>query len=253
MAPGRQRILPTMRNLPCCIAIAAALATAGVAAAEEHPIVKGLTPQSVIDKSIAYHDPKGRWWASTNTVALDQPRPDGTTTRTEFTLHPGYDFDLTGSAGEETLSATIRSDECTIKKSEGSEHYAAWDCERLKLMRDYYSYLFNAPMNLLDDKGTIEPVVRSRTFMQKTVHSVRVEYGGESPVWYYFFDPETFALVGCSFSKGGLEQDGEYLDYQGEIEGDGVRLPKTRIWWTWANHRKLGIDDIASVRSAPAE
>ena len=253
MTHGRQRILRAMRILPLSLAVAAALTTPGSAAAEQHPIVEGLNPRVLIKKSIAYHDPQGRWWTSSNTIAIDQPRPDGSTTRTQFTLHPGYDFDLSGQSDGQSFAAWLRGDECRIDKAEGSGRFASMDCTRLKLMRDYYSYLFNAPMNLLDESGTIAPVVREREFLGKTVHSVRIEYGGDSPVWFFFFDPETFALVGCSFSKGGLEKDGEYLDYQGEVGGDGILLPKQRIWWTWADHRKLGVDDIAFIRSAPAE
>ena len=250
MLHRRQRILAAMRILPAVLVIAAAFSAAE---AQDGDVRDALTARALIEKSIAYHDPGGRWWTSVNTIELDQPRPDGSTTRTQFRLHPGYDFDLSGEADGQTFAAWLRDDECRIDKAEGSGRFASMTCDRLRLMRDYYSYLFSAPMNLLDESGTIDPVVREREFLGKKVHEIRIDYDEDSPVWFFFFDPETFALVGTSFSTGGLEKDGEYLDYQGEIERDGVRLPKTRVWWTWKDHTKLGVDDIISLRSADTE
>ncbi|HEY7862744.1 MAG TPA: hypothetical protein VIE39_03740, partial [Thermoanaerobaculia bacterium] len=50
--------------------------------------------------------------------------------------------------------------------------------------------------------------------------------------WFFYLDPETCALLGHRFFHDEAARDGEYTVLSGEIEGQGLRLPRVRKWYT---------------------
>jgi len=215
----------------------------------------GVPARDLIERSIAYHDPDGVWWSSVRTIELHQPRDEGPARRTRFTLFPDAAvFDLYTEEGTASASGRLDADTCSIE-FEGAdpvtsrERFATLDCGRLRLYRAYYGYLFNAPMNLLDEAATVAPEFVTTSFPgHGAVHAVRVTYGDDQPHWEYYFHPETAALLGCRFTRDPEWKSGEYIVFSGEIESDGVRLPRERAWYLNDGGKWIGSDVVESLR-----
>jgi len=212
--------------------------------------------RDLVERSIAYHDPGGIWWSSVRTVELHQPRDGGPTQRTRFTLFPdAASFVLRTEEGGAAVSGRLDADTCSLAYEGDTglsrKRFADLDCGRMRLYRSYYAYLFNAPMNLLDAAGRMAPDVIETTFMERAVHAVRITYADDQPSWEHYFDPATAALVGCRFTRDPEWKSGEYIVYTGEIEADGVRLPRERAWHLNDGGKWLGSDRIDELHVRP--
>jgi hypothetical protein len=224
--------------------IVALLAAVG-AEAERVP-----SPSEVIDATIRYHDPNGRWFASHNTLVLKQTRPGGHSEKAvSFTLYPSPDrFRLTFGQDGHVVTGEFNGSSCVTEpetlSEEEKELFRRFDCEGLPFWLDYYGYLFSAPMNLRDEGAEVAPVVVKEALEGRDAYRVTVGYGEGQPVWEYFVDVSTFELLGCRFSSGGERKDGELIVYEGEVESNGVRLPKKRSWYLHADGSLIGVDTI---------
>ena len=129
--------------------------------------------------------------------------------------------------------------------------------ERMRLHREdglfwqsYYGLLIGLPMKLRDPGTRIDPEPVSTTFDGKDVLSIRVSYDPEvgQDTWYFYFDPDSAALIGCRFYHDESANDGEYIVLEGLIEANGMRLPRHRRWYVNEDDRFLGADEIVALR-----
>ncbi len=210
--------------------------------------------KALLSRAIAYHDPNAVWASSTIRIDWIGTGNDGSErVAVQFTLHPdGSTFELSGRYRGSTLEY----------RTEGSEWSATvdgesnLDTETLKRMRldredgfywrSYYGFLTGLPMKLSDPGTLIDPEPIDTTFNGERVLALRVTYDPEvgTDSWYFYFDPETAALVGCRFNHDEAANDGEYIVLDGVIESGGVRLPRKRSWYTNKENRFLGADEI---------
>lgn len=138
----------------------------------------------------------------------------------------------------------------------GSRKVSEEDSLRLRLReatlyRDYCEYLYGMPMKLLDPGTILDPRVKSLRFNGRVVWQLEVTYDPEvgNDTWYFYFDHDTFALVGYKFYFDESQNDGEYITLDSEIvdETSGMRLPKTRVWYYNTDDKYLATDDIISL------
>ena len=97
----------------------------------------------------------------------------------------------------------------------------------------------------LRDKGTkIQEKVTTTAFQGQEVLSMKVTYDEEvgADIWYFYFHPMTYALVGYRFYHDETANDGEYIPLEGEEIINGIRFPKTRTWYVNKDDRLLGTD-----------
>jgi len=66
-------------------------------------------------------------------------------------------------------------------------------------------------------------------------------------IWYFYFHPETYALVGYRFYHNESANDGEYILFSGELESYGIRIPQTRKWYTHKEDKYLGADTLETL------
>ena len=123
-------------------------------------------------------------------------------------------------------------------------------CERLTTMANYYTYLWGLPMKLRDP-GTVLGRVTATTFedrLSTTSGSPTKPRVGED-IWYFYFDRETFALVGYRFYHDEAKNDGEVIFLEDEVAAEGLRLPKKRTWVTHKDEKILGTDTLVEIPS----
>jgi len=225
------------------------------------------TPQQLVEKSIAHHDPRGVWHTGrirlrVQTTYSDElaARAGDKETTLSLTLSPHHEeFGYVKEAGADTIDIRMRRGQSTMIVN-GSADVSEADKERLRLReavtyRDYCEYLYGMPMKLEDPGTILAPTVGSVRFNDREVWQLKVTYdpdvGGDT--WYFYFDPETAALVGCRFYHDESKNDGEYIVFAREIvdAANGLRLPQARAWYTNADDKHLATDTIASMSAAP--
>ena len=120
------------------------------------------------------------------------------------------------------------------KTSEIESQRGRTPCELAAFYKDYYTYLFGLPMKLKDDSTNISEVVERKTFKGKEYLVLKSSYDEAlgSDVWYFYFDPETYAMEIYQFFKtenGIMKKDsGEYILLSEEKTIDGIKMPKVR-------------------------
>lgn len=241
-----------MRAFPASTAALAFLALfTGPATANELP-----SASELLERSIRYHDPEGRWGSEPLELTLLGTRPGGPDrmTRIEIDLAHGVFTWATERDGNE-LAARVEGDsiEATMNGSsqipaEARETYRLSDADVLR-KRDYYTYLWGLPMKLRDPGTRIDETVSATEFQGRRVLALRVTYDPEvgGDVWYFYFDPQSAALVGYRFFHDESQNDGEYITTEGEVRAGGLRLPDNRAWYYNSDDGYLGTDSVVSA------
>lgn len=217
-----------------------------------------ITPgaNEVIAKSIQYHDPMGLLERKSVTLSLTETRPGGSDRQTVVDINSakryfsmlrkvdGTEVRMTQDKDRFEFALNGRKD---LTDKERSEHRL--NVDRLTTMRDYYHYLWFLPMKLNDPGTVVDEEVKSREFFGREALEIRVSYTPEvgSDIWYFYFDPVSFGLIGYRFYHDESANDGEYILLEEEIVFGGVRLPQQRSWYTHQDGTHLGTDVLTDL------
>ena len=211
----------------------------------------------LVERSIAFHDPGGTWGSRAIDMVWFGTGSDGGE-RVSVELHFGADqsdFAFSGRYGGSSIEYETTAEGWSAsvdgQSSSDAETLARMRLDREDGMfwRSYYGFLAGLPMKIRDPGARLDPEVAETTFEGRDVHAVRVTYDPEvgGDTWYFYFDPETAELVGCRFYHDESVNDGEYITFEGLVEGGGLRLPRYREWYTNEGDRFLGSDEVSSV------
>jgi len=101
-------------------------------------------------------------------------------------------------------------------------------------------------MKLRDPGTIIAPTVWTETINGSEYLKIKVTYDPEvgGDIWYFYFDPDTYALSAYRFYHDESANDGEYILLEGEEIHSGIRFPAKRSWYINADHRFLGYDQL---------
>lgn len=245
-------MLKTRSVLLLLTLIAPATLTAGTDLAES---------DALLARSIHHHDPDGRWGHVALTLSLDETRPNGPDRRTDVVIDPARElFEWRRQRGDDLLEGQLSPAGCALalngsrEISDEARERLRLDCDRLRLYRNYYTYLWGLPMKLRDPGTRLDPQVVETEFNGRPVLGIRVTYDPEvgSDIWHFYFDPDSAALVGYRFYHDEQANDGEYIVLEGEMSGAGFRLPASRTWYTHGDDRLLGTDTLSRIESPPS-
>ena len=218
-----------------------------------------LSAPEILEKSIEYHDLDGVWATQPVAFRLFESRPGNTAEQggnyriTDVTIDQRQGgFMLNQQRGPDLIMRKIAGDECShtlnghaVTNDTVVEAFGL-TCTQTTRMRDYYSYLWGLPMKLKDAGTIIDDQVSRSDFFGTELLGVRVTYEGDvgSDTWYFYFDPETYALSGYRFYHDEEANDGEYILLEGEAAVAGMKIPASRKWYTHKEGRYLGEDRI---------
>jgi hypothetical protein len=212
-----------------------------------------ITSKELLEKSIHYHDPQGNWGEKDLNWRFYESRPDNSYRISDMVWQPAKEvFQLTQQVGRDQLFRAVEKGKCTSKingyldfSPEDKERYRL-NCERNTMYRDYYTYLWGLPMKLTDPGTIIDPEVKRNDFFGKKLLTIRAVYeeGVGNDIWYFYFNPTTYALEGYRFYHDESKNDGEYILLEGEVVVDGMRIPAKRTWYTHQEDRELGTDEL---------
>lgn len=210
-----------------------------------------LSGNELLNKTIEYHDPNGSWSNFKGKMQVTMSTPDGKERVSDITMNlPKEYFRVISTKDGATLSQTMDKGNCELALngstdiSEEDKEKHRLTCERATMYKDYYTYLYGLPMKLKDPGTLIAPKTEKRTFKGKTYLVLKATYEKEvgEDVWYFYFDPNTYAMEVYQFYHDESKNDGEYILLKGEEEIAGIKMPKTRAWYYNKDDKYLGTD-----------
>ena len=219
----------------------------------EPVISQSITGPQLLEKAIAYHDPNGNWSTFNNVLKITMSTPDAPIRDSRITINlPGHFFQVKATKDGTTTEYTIEKGTCKIKlngKSDLNEEELKTNnisCERAKMYKNYYTYLYGLPMKLKDAGTIIQDKVETKTFKGKTYLRLKVTYDKAvgSDIWYFYFNPKTYALEVYQFFHDEAKNDGEYILLSDIETIDGIKMPKARAWYTNKEGKYLGTDAL---------
>jgi hypothetical protein len=210
--------------------------------------------EHLVARAIEVHDPDDRFLNRAHRFRFVETRPDGEDRRVEVVVDvPGQRFERRVRREAGDVVARVDGDRCSAtvageRPDPETARALRLTCDRIRWMRDYYTYLWGLPMKLRDP-GTRLGDVRAVVFEGREAWRLRVTYDADvgTDVWYVMFDRTTGAMIGYGFYKDEDVGDGEVVVLRGEVAAAGMRLPAERAWTTHLDDRYLGTDTLVSV------
>jgi len=117
------------------------------------------------------------------------------------------------------------------------------------MFKNYYTYLYGLPMKLKDPGTILDSKIQTKTFKGKKYLVLKATYKAEvgDDIWYFYFDPETYAMEVYQFFHDESINDGEYILLKDQEEINGIKMPKTRAWYYNKDDKYLGTDVLYKV------
>lgn len=217
---------------------------------------KPLTGPQLLDKAISYHDPNGNWNNFNASFSVRMETPASPSRDSDITINLADEiFNLVATKDSVTTRYTVNKDNCVVALNDStdiSEEIAKkynLNCERANMYKNYYTYLYGLPMKLRDEGTNINEIVETKTFKGKEYLVLKATYDEAvgKDVWYFYFDPETYAMEIYQFYRmdddGNQKDDtGEYILLTEEAIINNIKMPKTRAWYYNKDDKYLGTD-----------
>lgn len=214
-------------------------------------VSQNLTGPELLDKAIAFHDSNGNWqnFKGDFTVTMQSPKSSDRTSKIGLDFAK-EDFSLQVTKDEDQYTYTLQKDSCSIALngrttiSEADKERLRLSCDRATMYRDYYTYLYGLPMKLKDPGTVLDEKVEKRAFKGKEYLVLKATYDAEvgEDIWYFYFDPNTYAMEVYQFYHDESKNDGEYILLEGLETVNGIQMPKTRKWYYNKDDKFLGTD-----------
>jgi hypothetical protein len=212
---------------------------------------QSLTASEIVANSIEYHDPQGKLLKKEVSFFFTETRPNGSDRKSEVRFNLKKEkFQITQIKDDHKIESTYDCGKISFlldgKKdisAEDKEKYSL-DEQRVEMLKSYYQYLWLMPLKLIDEGSNFNPLVKKVDFFGKESLEIRVTYDPSvgSDVWYFYFNPTSYALQGYRFYHDEEKNDGEYIILDEEARYNGVRIPKIRKWFTHKEDKFLGAD-----------
>jgi hypothetical protein len=217
---------------------------------------KELTSEQVLNNAIAYHDPNNMWNSFNSTFHVTMETPDAPNRESDIMIDNTVGgFYLKAVRDTTIVEYKVRGGNCNITFN-GSTTFTEEEakannlnCDRAKMYKNYYSYLYGLPMKLKDPGTHISETVERKTFKDKYYLVLKVTYDENvgSDIWYIYFNPETYAMEVYQFfktdEKGNQNNEsGEYILLSEEMIVNYIKMPKVRAWYYNKDDKYLGTD-----------
>ncbi|MFP4844271.1 DUF6503 family protein [Winogradskyella sp. PE311] len=211
----------------------------------------------LLEQAIGYHDTNNNWqkFNSEFTVVMTTPNSPKRTSKISINLPAEY-FSVKATRDTVTTTYTLNKGKCVMSYNDQvlDSTMAAekkMTCDRAILYKNYYSYLYGLPMKLKDPGTNLNPIVEKKAFKGKDYLVLKATYdeGVGSDVWYFYFNPKTYAMEIYQFFKtdeDGKEKSdtGEYILLSEETTVNGIKMPKVRAWYYNKDDKYLGTDTL---------
>jgi hypothetical protein len=214
-----------------------------------------LTGPQLLDKALTYHDPSGNWETFNGVFTVTMESPNNASRLSEINISlPDELFQVRATRDTIVTKYTLKRGICSIELN-GQEDLSEailkennLSCERANLYKNYYTYLYGLPMKLKDPGTHISEKAERKIFQGKEYFVLKATYDEAvgSDIWYFYFDPETYAMEVYQFFKGdpfGEGKDtGEYILLTETLSINNIKMPRKRAWYYNKDDIYLGTD-----------
>lgn len=219
-----------------------------------------LTGKELLEKAIQYHDPNHNWSTFIGELFVTMETPNNPIRERKILIDlPAEMFYLQVKRDTITTEYTLEKQDCMITLNGAvdisAEHMKTYNlsCERATMYKNYYTYLYGLPMKLKDNGTIINDEVERKMFIGKEylVLSVSYDDGVGSDLWYFYFDPKSYAMEIYQFFKtdesGKIKpKTGEYILLTGTTVINTIKMPKARTWYYNKDASYLGTDTLSN-------
>lgn len=215
-----------------------------------------ITGDELLAKAIQFHDPNGNWETFNGELFVTMETPKGAPRESKITINlPKEYFSVTAKRDTVINTYTIHKGDCSVEKVKENQTLEALKkdakakCERAKLFKNYYTYLYGLPMKLKDEGTIIHQKVEKRQFKGKDYLVLKVTYSKEvgKDTWYFYFNPDTYAMEVYQFFKE-TKDSGEYILLSGLETINAIKMPKIRAWYYNKDNTYLGTDILSTKK-----
>lgn len=217
-----------------------------------------ITGTQLLERAIAYHDPENNWssFKGKMLIEMENPKSSPRSTVIEMKLPNNY-FKSTVKKDNYTIESELDNGECTLKLNGSTSIFPKIkdslniSCDRAKMMKNYYTYLYGLPMKLKDPGTIIDNNVVKKIFKGKEYLVLKATYEKEvgNDTWYFYFDPKTYAMEVYQFFHDESKNDGEYILLSEMITVNGIKIPKVRAWYYNKGDVYLATDNLRKANS----
>ncbi len=217
---------------------------------------QNISANELLEQSIDYHDPQNQWKMFSGKMLIEMETPNSSLRRTVLEMNfPKQYFKSSVTKDNYTVESELDKGECVLKLNGSTSIFPkikdslGITCDRAKFMKNYYQYLYGLPMKLKDKGTNLNPVVQTKTFKGKEYLVLKVTYDESvgKDVWYFYFDPKTYAMEVYQFFHDESQNDGEYI-LLSEIETTAsIQIPKVRAWYYNKDDKYLGTDTLQKL------
>lgn len=223
-------------------------------------IAQDLTGNALLEKAIKYHDPNQNWSTFNGELFVTMSTPNNSNRDSHIIINLQKEF-FQVKATRDSVTTTLTLDKDTFTRGLfGNDQPSDQEIkqynltkERATLYKNYYTYLYGLPMKLKDPGTIIDTNVERKTFKGKDYLVLKASYDKTtgSDVWFFYFDPETYAMEIYQFFKtdenGNLKTDsGEYILLSETTTINGIKMPKIRAWYYNKDDGYLGTDTLTN-------
>lgn len=219
---------------------------------------QNINAEQLIQASINYHDPDSKWSTFKDTLVVEMTAPKQTPRVSKVYLNNlNNNFHLQVEKDGNVISYYLSENKCDLKingrsnfnQSEAKKFNLS--CERGQMLKNYYTYLYGMPMKTMDPGAIITNKVERKLFKGKDFLVIEVKYKPEvgNDIWFFYFNPKTFALEAYQFFKSNdngelISDTGEYILFEGQTIINNIKMPKVRSWYYNKNNIFLGKDSL---------
>lgn len=221
-------------------------------------ISQNISPEQLVEKAIEYHDPKDNWPKFKAQFIVEMETPNASKRIIHIRIDLLNEHFAVRATRDSTITVySITKGNCTmVHNGKNLDSISAKEykmsCERAELYKNYYTYLYGLPMKLKDTGTHLDDTVEKRTFKGKDYLVLKVTYDKSvgSDVWYFYFDPQTYAMEVYQFyktdKKGKIKPNsGEYILLSEESMVNNIKMPKIRTWYYNKDDKYLGTDTLS--------
>ena len=214
----------------------------------------------LLERTLAYHDPEGNWPQLKTRLYLSSADTAGqeNTFEIEMDNSTGYFAHISRQDGKEVVKGIANGEKFYLL--DGKKEISEADREKYNLTPEavdwvhrFYGYLYGLPMKLTDAGANVKDTAREEKMEGKTYKVLQVNYDAAvgSDNWFFYLNPDTYAMEAYRFNHGKPES-GEYILLDQELVVDGIRIPKVRKWYWNKNNGYLGTDTLIKAEPLTA-
>jgi hypothetical protein len=215
-----------------------------------------ITGDELLEKSIQFHDSNNNWGTFEGELFVTMETPKRAPRKSSIQIDfPKQYFSVEAKRDTIITKYMVSKEECSFlingntAPSEALKEQYNLNCQRAKMYKNYYTYLYGLPMKLKDKGTIINQKVTTKTFKGKEYLVLKVNYSKEvgKDTWYFYFDPETYAMEVYQFFKE-AKDSGEYILLSGIETIKGIKMPKNRAWYYNKDDGYLGTDVLSKLK-----